>query len=87
MTVSRWERKTTDLSSDVMAAIAEALEIHPQDLYRLPGDESIDALLRGVDELTRRRILIDKALAGEPDEIKQHVLAITNALIKAGEAS
>lgn len=85
MTVSRWERKTTDLSSDVMAAIAEALEIHPQDLYRLPGDESIDALIRGADEPTRRRILIEAALKGTHEEIKRHVMAVMDALIKTGE--
>lgn len=47
MTVSRWERGTAKLSSDVMAAIAEVLAIEPGDLYRHPDSPSADVLLRG----------------------------------------
>ena len=46
MTVSRWERATALLNTNVMAAIAEALSIEPQDLYRHPDQPSADALLR-----------------------------------------
>lgn len=87
MTISRWERKTTDLSSDVMAAIAEALQIHPQDLYRRPGDESIDAMLREAGPENRRHVLMEAALVGAPEEIKRHVLAVVDALIQAGGKS
>jgi transcriptional regulator with XRE-family HTH domain len=47
MTISRWERGTAQLNTGVMAAIAEALDIEPADLYRHPDQPSADALLRG----------------------------------------
>src|SRR5882757_5011597 len=47
LTVSRWERSTSLLNTNVMAALAEALDIEPQDLYRHPDQPSADALLRG----------------------------------------
>lgn len=50
MTVSRWERKTAQLSTDVLAAVSEALDIEPTDLYRHPDQPSADALLRGAPD-------------------------------------
>lgn len=47
MTVSRWERATSLLNTNVMAAIAEELHIEPSDLYRPPEQDSADELLRG----------------------------------------
>lgn len=47
VTVSRWETGRSLLSTDVMAAIAEALDIEPQALYRHPDTPSADELLRG----------------------------------------
>lgn len=47
LTVSRWERSASLLNTNVMAAIAEALDIEPQDLYRHPDQPSADELLRG----------------------------------------
>lgn len=46
MTVSRWERNTSQLNTSVLAAVAEALDIEPADLYRHPDQPSADALLR-----------------------------------------
>jgi transcriptional regulator with XRE-family HTH domain len=46
VTISRWETATSLLNTNVMAAIAEALDIDPTDLYRLPEQPSADALLR-----------------------------------------
>jgi transcriptional regulator with XRE-family HTH domain len=46
MTISRWERGSALLSTKVMDALAEALGIEPQDLYRHPETPSADALLR-----------------------------------------
>jgi transcriptional regulator with XRE-family HTH domain len=46
LSVSRWERSTALLNTNVMAAIAEALSIEPQDLYRDPRRPSADELLR-----------------------------------------
>lgn len=47
LTVSRWERGASLLSTDVLAAVAEALNAEPTDLYRHPDQPSADALLRG----------------------------------------
>lgn len=54
MTVSRWEKAargqrgegTAQMNDDVKAALAEALDIAPQDLYRDPKQPSADELLR-----------------------------------------
>lgn len=46
-TVYRWERSETKLNTDVMDAIAEALDIEPTDLYRHPNQPSANDLLRG----------------------------------------
>lgn len=50
VTVSRWETGRAKLNTDVMAAIAEALDIQPGDLFRMPGRPSADDLLRGQPE-------------------------------------
>ena len=58
MTVSRWEAgargergpNSAQLNSDVIAALAEALDCEVEDLYRHPQTPSADALLRGVPE-------------------------------------
>jgi transcriptional regulator with XRE-family HTH domain len=47
MTVSRWEKGRALVNTNVLAAIAEALSLEPQDLYRHPDQPSADALLRG----------------------------------------
>lgn len=46
VTVHRWERNLALLNTNVMAAIAEALDIEPADLYRHPMTPSADELLR-----------------------------------------
>ncbi len=46
VTVSRWETGRALLNTNVLAAIAEALNIEPQDIYRHPDQPSADALLR-----------------------------------------
>jgi transcriptional regulator with XRE-family HTH domain len=63
MTVSRWERGTSKLTSDVRAAVAEALGIDPSDLERHPDQPSADALLRGQPpEVWEQAIKIIKAI-------------------------
>lgn len=47
VTVHRWEKSQALLNTNVMAAIAEALNIEPADLYRHPDQPSADELLRG----------------------------------------
>lgn len=46
MTVSRWERGVAALNTNVMMALADALDIEPEDLWRHPDTPSADALLR-----------------------------------------
>lgn len=46
VTVSRWETGRALLNTNVLAAISEALNIEPQDMYRHPDQPSADALLR-----------------------------------------
>lgn len=58
MTVSRWEagargergKHSAQLNSDVIAALAEALDCEVEDLYRHPDTPSADALLRNVPD-------------------------------------
>lgn len=61
VTVGRWERAArgergddaSQMNDDVRAAVAEALDIEVEDLYRHPDQPSADALLRNADEPTR----------------------------------
>lgn len=46
MTVSRWERGTALLNTGTQVAVAEALDIEPEDLWRHPDTPSADELLR-----------------------------------------
>lgn len=46
VTVHRWEKGIAKLSTPVMEAIAEALDIEPGDLYRDPARPTQDDLLR-----------------------------------------
>jgi len=49
MTVSRWERRATAISTDTLEAIAEALggNLEAEDLYHHPDQPSPNQLLRG----------------------------------------
>lgn len=46
--VSNWENARRHMSAQVQAALAEALDIEPGDLWRDPDRPSADELLRGV---------------------------------------
>lgn len=46
MTVSRWETGESIMSTEVLAAVAEVLEKHPEDLYYPPETQTPNALLR-----------------------------------------
>lgn len=54
--VSRWERNERGMSMDVQAALAEALDIEPGDLFRDPLMPSADELLKMVSPEKRREI-------------------------------
>lgn len=63
LTVSRWERSASLLNTNVMAALAEALDIEPQDLYRHPDQPSADELLRGQsDDIVNQAIAIIRTI-------------------------
>lgn len=53
VTVSRWELGKALLNTDVLAAISEALNIEPQDLYHPPDRPSVESLLRDQPEEVR----------------------------------
>lgn len=57
MTVSRWERGIAALNTNVMQALADALAIEPEDLWRHPDRPSADALLRNQPEDIRQQAL------------------------------
>lgn len=66
MTISRWERAaaagrrlpdTADMSTSVLAAVAEALNCEPQDLYRPPSQPSADEMLRDASASDRARAI------------------------------
>lgn len=46
-TVHRWETGQSALNTTVMAALADALSIEPEDLYHHPDKPTPNALLRG----------------------------------------
>ena len=53
--ISRWENADRDITMGALGAIAEALACDVVDLYRDPDRPSADALLRGMDDVTRRQ--------------------------------
>lgn len=61
VTVHRWEKALALPNTNVLAALAEALDISPTDLYRHPAQPSADALLRDQppDVITRAFDFID----------------------------
>lgn len=52
--VSRWERGERTMTLEVQAALAEALNIQPGDLFRDPAQPSADELLRNATPEQRR---------------------------------
>lgn len=45
-TIWRWENEPHRLDPGKMAALAEALDIEPEELWRMPPSRSIDAMLK-----------------------------------------
>lgn len=69
MTVSRWELHKVAISTDALAALAEALGgdmMEPEDLYHHPDKPTPNQLLRG-----------------QPQEIQDQALSIIKAIRKA----
>src|SRR6185503_2595298 len=67
MTVSRWELQKVAISTDALAALAEALsgDMEPEDLYHDPEKPTPNQLLRG-----------------QPPEIQEQALSIIRAIRK-----
>lgn len=65
MTVSRWELQKVAISTDALAALAEALsgDMEPEDLYHHPDKPTPNQLLRG-----------------QPAEIQEQALSIIRAI-------
>jgi transcriptional regulator with XRE-family HTH domain len=61
--VSRWERSQRGMTMEVQAALAEALDINPGDLFRDPATPSADELLRNATpEVRRQAFMVIEAL-------------------------
>lgn len=67
--ISRWETGERDITLGALGAIAEALRCEVADLYRDPDRPSADALLRNMDDVTRRQAfrLIEALKTGTDD--------------------
>ena len=67
--ISRWETNERDITLGAIGAVAEALGCDVADLYRDPSRPSADALLRGMNDTTRRQALrLIEALKTGTDE-------------------
>lgn len=55
--ISRWETGKRDITGESLAAIAQALGLEPQQLFRHPDEQSLDDLLIGVSSASRRKAL------------------------------
>lgn len=53
--ISRWETNERDITLGALGAIAEALNCDAPDLFRDPAQPSADALMRNMDDTTRRQ--------------------------------
>lgn len=63
MTVSRWETGRAQVTTNVLAAIAEVYGAESEDFYRHPDTPSADALLRGQStEIRNQAISIIRAI-------------------------
>ena len=49
-TVWRWENEPHRLNPEKMAAIADALDLEPEELWRPPGRRSLDAIASGASD-------------------------------------
>lgn len=55
--VSRWERNERGMTMEVQAALAEALNIEPYQLFQDPAMPSADELLRSATPEKRREVM------------------------------
>ena len=54
--ISRWESGKRGMSAGVIAALEEALQLEPGDLFRDPAQPSVDELLRNASPEERQRV-------------------------------
>jgi transcriptional regulator with XRE-family HTH domain len=55
--ISRWESGKRGMSAGVIAALEEALQLEPGDLFRDPATPSVDELLRKATPEQRQQVL------------------------------
>lgn len=55
--ISRWESGKRGMSAGVIAALEEALQLEPGDIFRDPAQPSVDELLRNATPEQRRQAL------------------------------
>lgn len=56
--ISNWENYKKDMTANVVAALAEALNIEPSDIFRDPATPSVDTLL-GTATPEQRRLAVE----------------------------
>jgi transcriptional regulator with XRE-family HTH domain len=54
--ISRWESGKRGMSAGVIAALEEALQLEPGDLFRDPQQPSVDELLKNASPEERQRV-------------------------------
>jgi transcriptional regulator with XRE-family HTH domain len=54
-TVWRWRTQQHRLNPEKIASLAAALDCEPEDLWRPPGQQSVDAMLKDAPEDLRRQ--------------------------------
>lgn len=52
-TVFRWRKEQHRLNPEKIGKLAQALDLEPADLYRPPGRQSIDSILKDADDSVR----------------------------------
>lgn len=64
-TVFRWRKEQHRLNPEKISALAEALDLEPQELWRPPGRPSLDALVKNSsDDVLNMAFDIVKRMAG-----------------------
>lgn len=67
-TVFRWRKEQHRLNPQKIAALAEALNLEPEELWRPPARRSLDALVKDAsDEVVEMAFDVVKRMAGNRD--------------------
>lgn len=70
--ISRWENFERDLTTNVLGAIAHALNVEPVQLFRHPNEANVDDMLASASTQLRRKAvaILTALLAEESGELR-----------------